>query len=159
MERTIAPVSLPGLVRFAAECNGKCGFLVCGDCMEGAGICDGDICAVDFTRSPRPGLDACLCYGRVPGESENHVMVKEYTGVWGGMQFVGTRYKQEPGRFRMNCGFEPEAILGVVYACYDSGGRCKWENDTGIYPTQLPTESTIKGDNIGDPLRVRTVEK
>ncbi len=48
----------------------------------------------------------------------------------------------------MNVGFTPEAILGVVYGCLDAEGRSKWENAPDMYPEQLHTESTIRGDNI-----------
>lgn len=141
----------------------EAGFTVSGDCLAGAGINDGDIAAVDFTRYPRPPrgkkYDYCLCYGRMPGMDEDIIMVKQYSGVMGGMQLVSTRYKQEPGHFRMNCGFEPKAILGVLYAVYDSEHKLKWETDPAIYPEELGKESTITVDNVGEPMKVRRSEK
>lgn len=137
----------------------QAGFRVSGDCLAGAGINGGDIAAVDFTRYPRPPrgkeYDYCLCYGRMPGMDEDIIMVKQYSGVMGGMQLVSTRYKQEPGHFRMNCGFEPKAILGVVYAVYDSEHKLKWETVPAIYPESLGTEPTISGEGIGDPKKIR----
>ena len=112
---------------------------------------------MDFSRRPRPPVkkdgtweyDYCLCYGTMPGASGGDtVMVKRYDGVFGWMQMVSTAYRQESGRFRMNVGFTPRAVLGVVYGCQDADGRSKWENAPDMYPEQLHTESTIWGESI-----------
>ena len=132
--------TLTYISHFIATSGGKGGFRVRGDCMEGAGICDGDIVAADFTRFPRP-QDTCVCYGRPPAGANGVVMVKRYDGVMFGRQMVSTQYRQEPGNFRMNRAFTPEAILGIVYAVYGSDGACKWESDPDTYPTTLPTAS------------------
>lgn len=158
------------------QCNrGKavCYTKVRGDCMEGfgreaglSGICDGDIVRVDFGKMPLPPrcekvdgyehADACLCYGSIhDGPAE--MMIKAYSGVWGWMQQVSTRYKQKPDTgYRMNYAFEPRAILGVVSACYDPDGALKWERDVSKYPEELGTENTMLGPA---PVRFKTMEK
>lgn len=150
------PLTLDEAVGMAAG-GMPCAIPVSGDCLEGAGIDNGDYVLVDFSRKPRPPIktngawehDFCLCYGTMPGSSGGDtVMVKRYDGVFGWMQTVSTAYRQEPGHFRMNVGFTPKAILGVVYGCLDGTGRRKWENAPGMYPEQLHTESTIRGGNI-----------
>lgn len=154
--------------------QGDCAVLpVTGDCMEGAGIPDGGYVAVCFTRFPRPPKykkkdgfdrsDACLCWLNYQGRS--FPGIKQYTGVWGTMQMVGTRYKHHEGQpFRINGGFFADRIFGVVFACWDSAGKQKWQHDLNDYPERLGTEPTIHGDNIGDPQPVtpemlRTLKK
>lgn len=81
--------------------------------------------------------------------------VKEYQGVWGPMQMVGTRYKfkyEEGKPFRMNWGTDAARIFGVVFACWNGAGRLKWQHDLNDYPEQLGTAPTIHGDNVGDPI-------
>jgi len=83
---------------------------------------------------------------------------EEYLGVWGTMQQVGTRYKFKPGEpARLNFSFEPLAILGTVFACYDSAGNLKWERDISGNPEELHTQNTFKleGGNVrGAPVKV-----
>ena len=150
------PLTLDEAVGMAAG-GAPCAIPVSGDCLEGAGIDNGDYILVDFGRRPRPPVkvngtwqhDFCLCYGTMPGSSSGDiVMVKRYDGVFGWMQTVSTAYRQEPGRFRMNVSFTPKAILGVVYGCLDGTGRNKWENSPDMYPEQLHAESIIRGGNI-----------
>ena len=141
---------------------------VVGDCMEGFGICDGDIVKVDFRHMPKPPKylkrdgeqysDACLCYGTMPGQKYPCVMVKQYCGVMGYMQLVGTRYKRSGENLRMDCAFEPLAILGVVCAVYDSESNLKWERDTSLHPEEIGTKSTIKGVGISDPIRINEIK-
>lgn len=138
---------------------------VVGDCMEAFGIDNGDHVAVCFTRFPRPPKykrkdgydrsDACLCWLNYQGRS--FAGVKEYKGVWGPMQMVGTRYKCEDGKpFRMNWGAFASRIFGVAFACWDSAGRLKWQHDLNEYPEKLGSKPTIHGDNICDPIPMPT---
>ena len=138
---------------------------VSGDCMEGADIHDGDIVELDLRHMPRPPVkgskaadrDVCVCYGVMPGTISPVVMCKSYVGKFGFMQLVGTQYANREGEpFRMNNGFEPLAIFGVVAACYDGGMNLRWRKDTSDHPESLPTESTITGDNIGAPIAIRS---
>lgn len=133
-----------------------------GDCMEGRDIMDGGQIAVDFTRRPRPGRrengkfipgDPCLCYASFPSSDPDSprnppvVMCKQYNGVWIG-HMVGTKYKQHPGEWRMDCGFPALAILGVVYASWDRDGKLLWKTDPDTYPTDLPDRCTFRSGNI-----------
>ena len=88
----------------AIMADGPCAILpVAGDCLEGVDVVDGGWVAVDFTRRPAPpryrskggdgSSDLCLCYATFPGAPGPMVMYKEYQGVWGPWQMVGTRYK------------------------------------------------------------------
>lgn len=140
---------------------------VVGDCMEGAGIPDGGFVAVSFRHFPRPPKykktsgfdrhDACLCWLTYRGRS--YAGIKEYDGVWGRVQMVGTRYKQYEDRgFRMNAGMFADRIFGVVFACWDPAGRPLWQRDLANYPRELGTTPTIHGDNIGDPQPVAAVK-
>lgn len=81
-------------------------------------------------------------------------MLKEYQGVWGPWQMVGTRYDLEKGKHRMNCGMEAKRIFGVVFASWDADGRLLWERSRDSFPEQLGTMPTIHGDNVGDPIPV-----
>ena len=96
---------------------GPCAILpVVGDCLEGVDVVGCGWVAVDFTRRPAPpryrskggdgSSDLCLCYATFPGAPGPMVMYKEYQGVWGPWQMVGTRYKSmwEGGKLRLNCG-------------------------------------------------------
>ena len=130
-------------------------FPVTGDCMEGAGIDKGDYIAVSFRHFPRPqsegAHDACLCWVK-GSEGRPFLGVKEYLGVWGKMQSVETRNKEDPEKpFRMDAGFIAERIFGVVYACYDSNHHLKWGKDLKQYPEHMGTSSTIFGTNCGCP--------
>lgn len=144
----------------------RCVFPVNGDCLAGAGIEHGDYVAVSFRRFPRPPkfkskhgidqIDSCLCYAKFPGEQRPAVMIKQYRGVWGSSQMVGTRYKQEEGKpYRMNAGFFTDLIFGVVFACWDHSGHLKWSHNLNEYPEALGQQSTIHGENCGDPQQVR----
>ena len=111
---------------------GPCAILpVAGDCLEGVDVVDGGWVAVDFTRRPAPpryrskggdgSSDLCLCYATFPGAPGPAVMYKEYQGVWGPWQMVGTRYKSmwEGDKLRLNCGMvakrmpDPESMAAV----------------------------------------------
>ena len=139
-------------------------FPVSGDCMEGLNIVDGGFVGVDFSHFPRPyrkedpQRDACLCYGTFPGQSKPSVMVKQYCGVWGPYQNVGTNYKHQEGKpFRFNCGFNVDAVFGVVFVSFDPDGKVLWSTDPDTYPKQLWTSPTIHGENISDPMEVQTL--
>ena len=120
---------------------------VSGDCLEGAGVSDGDIVIVDLTKMPlapkykkRDGYDyknICLCFASPDRDIKPVIMVKEYNGTFGPMQQVGTRYKQKSGNYRMNYQFEPLAILGVVYECYSKDRHLKWSCDISGHPDSL----------------------
>lgn len=68
------PLTLDEAVGMAAG-GMPCAIPVSGDCLEGAGIDNGDYVLVDFSRKPRPPIktnsawehDFCLCYGTMPG--------------------------------------------------------------------------------------------
>lgn len=134
---------------------------VVGDCLEAAGVEDGDFLGVDFHHFPAPprykskggdgSHDLCLCYAVWPGMKSPTVMFKAYDGVWGSWQMVGTRYKH-----RLNCGFEAKEILGVVFAAWDKDGVLKWERDPAEFPERLSNTPTIHRSNIGDPLPLKT---
>ena len=113
----------------AIMADGPCAILpVAGDCLEGVDVVDGGWVAVDFTRRPAPpryrskggdgSSDLCLCYATFPGAPGPMVMYKEYQGVWGPWQMVGTRYKSvwEGGKLRLNCGMVAKRIFGVIVA-------------------------------------------
>lgn len=132
-----------------------------GDCMEGAGIPDGGFVAVSFRNFPRPPRrgadghlhewDACLCWIKSHGPHP-FAGIKQYDGVWGRVQMVGTRYKQHKGQpFRMNWGTFADRIFGVVFACWDPAGRLLWQYDLADYPRDLNTAPTIKSGNVGAP--------
>lgn len=156
-------VTLQEVIQVAVR-DGKAVFPIIGDCMEGRDIMNGGWVAVDFTHYPRPGRkvdgkyisgDPCMCYASFPskGMEPEHppaIMCKEYDGVWLG-HMVGTRYRRTDGKIRMNCGFPAIAILGVIFASWSPDGELLWETDPDDYPTELPTEITIKGENI-EPL-------
>ena len=107
--------------------EGPCAILpVSGDCLEGADVVDGGWVLVDFTRFPAPprhkskggdgSSDLCLCYATFPGAPGPAVMYKEYCGVWGPWQMVGTRYKSmwKGNKPRLDCGMEAKRIFGVI---------------------------------------------
>lgn len=172
MEYTFTPVgtkskviTLQEVIQAAVKDGGAI-IPIVGDCMEGCNIMDGGWVAVDFTHYPRPGRtedgkyipgDPCMCYASFPGKAnEPHhppaVMCKQYDGVWIG-HMVGTQYANQwaGGKYRMNCGFPAIAILGVVFASWDPDGSLLWETDPETYPTELPSQVTVKGGNI-EPL-------
>lgn len=140
-----------------------------GDCLEAVQVVDGGWVAVDFTRFPAPprsknkggdgSTDVCMCYAVYPGRRVPAVMCKEYLGVWGPWQMVGTRYDLKKGKHRMDCGMEAKRIFGVVFASWDADGRLLWERARDSFPEQLGTMPTIHGDNIGDPLPLPEVKK
>lgn len=131
---------------------------VSGDCLEGVDVVDGGWVLVDFTRFPAPprhkskgdygSSDLCLCYATRPGTSGPAVMYKEYCGVWGPWQMVGTRYKSmwEGEKLRLNCGMEAKRIFGVIVASYDRDGSLLWQRCPEEFPEKLGTAPTIHGD-------------
>lgn len=141
---------------------------VSGDCLEGAQVMDGGWACIDFTRRPAPprykskdgdgGSDLCLCYATYPEQPGPAIMAKEYLGVWGPWQMVGTRYDLSKGTHRMNCCFMAEEILGVLIASWDPSGRLLWKRDPESFPEDLVTAPTIHGSNVGDPIPL-TVEQ
>lgn len=159
--RSEKPLTLARIREIAAQ-KDRAIFPVCGDCMEAAAVQDGGWVAVDFTRFPAPprhknrggdgSTDLCLCYATFPGTRTPAVMLKEYCGVWGPWQMVGTRYKLGEGsKHRMNCGMEAKEILGVIFASWAPDGTLLWERDPDTFPDKLGTAPTIHGDNISDP--------
>lgn len=131
------------------------GHRVVGNCMEGAGIYDGGVVVVDHEAFPRPprykskggdgSFDCCVCL--VDGQ----LMVKRYSGVWGGIQMVSTCYAiPKPGG--MDSGFFADCILGVVVASYDAGGREVWRRSSEEFAFELETQDTIRGVNVSAPV-------
>lgn len=51
----------------------------------------------------------------------------------------------------MNVGLFADRIFGVIFATWGRDGRLKWQLDTEDFPSDLPAESTIRGENVGDP--------
>jgi hypothetical protein len=161
IKRTHKILAAPTLAEVEAMAASDCGVMpVVGDCMEGAGIPDGGFVAVSFRHFPRPPRrgadghlhewDTCLCW--IKGENGPFAGIKEYAGVWGPMQMVSTRYKQQPGKpFRMNWMPPAERIFGVVFACWDPAGRLLWQHDLEDFPRELGTAPTIRGVNVGNP--------
>lgn len=114
---------------------GPCAILpVVGDCLEGVDVVGGGWVAVDFTRRPAPpryrskggdgSSDLCLCYATFPGAPGPMVMYKEYQGVWGPWQMVGTRYKSmwEGGKLRLNCGMVSKRTIPLSLRGHRSNG-------------------------------------
>jgi len=127
---------------------------VVGNCLEGMGIFDGDYLDTDISRFPLPrkgrkgkDSDVCLCYVKSGKGEELTLMAKVYIGVWGTMQLVGTAYTD-----RVNHAFSPVAIISTVRAVYAPDGTLRWEKDLSDYPRSLGTVSTIRGDNVSDPI-------
>ena len=125
---------------------------VAGDCMEAVGIEDGGWIAVDFTHMPREPKygdggyqDACLCL------ASSTVMAKAYTGKWGPIHTVATRYDG----FRMNVGLFAEKIYGVIFASWGHDGRLKWRKEPEDFPTELPSVASVQGINVGEPEIIR----
>ena len=131
---------------------------VSGDCLEAVDVVDGGWVAVDLTRRPAPprykskggdgSSDLCLCYATFPGAPGPMVMYKEYQGVWGPWQMVGTRYKSmwEGGKLRLNFGMVAKRIFGVIVVSYDRDGRLLWQRNPEEFPEELGTAPTIHGD-------------
>ena len=86
-------------------------------------------------------------------------MLKEYIGVWGPWQMVGTRYDLTKGKHPFNCGLEAKEIFGVVIASWDPSGRLLWKRDPESFPEELGTAPTIHGGNIGDPMPLKPTAK
>lgn len=119
-------------------------FPVSGDCLEGAGVNDGDILVVDLRKMPRQPLykdkhgvdrrDICLCMAG----KEPILMFKEYMGIFGGYPMVGTKYKD-----RLNHAFPTILIYGVVQECRTSDDKLKWTRDISDCPLDLDSRDTI----------------
>lgn len=139
---------------------------VCGDCMEAAGIVDGGLVLVDFSRRPAPprykgkggdgSFDVCLCYADKRSPDHSITMVKEYIGVWGPWLMVGTRFSQKKHPERMNYVHRARAILGVVIASFDQDEKLIWERNPASFPEKIDLAQTIHGDNIGPPRSLHT---
>lgn len=142
---------------------------VSGDCLEAVKVVNGGWVCVDFTRRPAPprykskgvdgSSDLCCCYAVYPGQKGPAIMLKEYIGVWGPWQMVGTRYDLKKGKHMMNCAFEAKEIFGVVIASWDNGGRLLWKRDPSSFPEELGIAPTIRGENIGDPIPFKVAER
>ena len=124
-------------------------FRVTGDCMEGAGIYDGDIIIVDLARRPRSG-DACICI--VHGKP----LLKRYVSTLGkGCYAVGTCYDfggkafqvLPDGSCRMNAGLIASEIGGVVLASFSLEGSPRWIKDYRSFPFELPPVRQSEGAN------------
>lgn len=163
MERKCDPLTLDSLIKAISKGTTQAIFPVTGDCLEAVGVEDNGWVAVDFTRFPAPpkhisrneerNSHLCLCLAAFPGYDTPAVMLKEYCGVWGPWQMVGTRYDISKGLHRMNCCFRAEHIFGVVFAAWGRDGALKWEIDPEECPVHLCADSTIHGVNISEPSR------
>ena len=157
MNRKTTPLTLADVEAMMAETD-RAIIPVQGDCLEGVSVMDGGWVAVDFTRRPAPPRfkarggdgtsDICLCYATFPGAPGPTVMLKEYQGVWGHLQLVGTRFKSmwEGDKLRLNCAMTAEHIFGVVTASWAPDGTLLWERDPETFPTELPAAPTIHGE-------------
>lgn len=92
-----------------------------GNCMEAAGINDGDCLEIDTNKAPQYG-DAVLVH------LDGKEAVKQYLGKLGNMHSVGTQYKEPLCGVQVGY-FVPE-ILGVVTACF----RKQWDIETRPRP-------------------------
>ena len=152
-------LSFESALETARETRGPAVSRVIGDCLAGAGVLSGDFVGIDFNRKPRPPLfkkkhgvdrvDICLCYALFPGTKAPTVLLKQYHGVWGSWQMVGTR----PAKGLGAC-FDAMEIYGVVFACWDSAGVLKWEQDISDCPVELSTIPTVGGGDVSDPLPI-----
>lgn len=126
---------------------------VFGNCLEEARVMDGGWVAIDFTRFPAPPRyrsrggngtsDLCAC-GFIPLDQRTPtVMLKEYQGVWGKWQMVGTRYDLSNGTHPYNSAWQATKIFGVIYASWDADGKLLWQRDPQSFPEQLGTTPTI----------------
>lgn len=136
-------------VRAHAKKNEIMHVKVVGDCMEGAGIEDGDILVVDLRKMPLKG-DAVSVYIR----SLNCVGVKEYFGAWGPFQWVSTccASVHHKDGLRLNQMAIADHIFGVAFACYSPDKKLKWKRDISDRPEELSMEQVITGGNIGEPV-------
>lgn len=137
---------------------------VSGNCLEAVRVMDGGWVCVDFTRRPAAprykskggdgSTDLCCCWAVFPEQHWPTVMLKEYEGVWGTWQMVGTCYDLSKGKHAMNCCMMAKEIFGVVIASWDPSGRLLWKRDPESFPEELGTTPTIHGENIGDPITI-----
>lgn len=138
-------------------------FPVVGHCMEGAGIEDGGKVVVDFKHFPRPerlksrggdgSYDCCLCQLKHVVGDEPEVVIKAYDGKWGAWYCLSTKYLPERNPYApMQQGLFAAKIYGVIIASYGKDGKLKWKRDPSTFPTELSQESTIHGENCGDPM-------
>lgn len=87
-------------------------------------------------------------------------MAKAYTGKWGPVHTVATMYDNAKGdNFRLNVGLFAEKIYGVIFASWGRDGLLKWQKDTEGFPAALPSASTIRGINVGEPEIIRADRK
>ena len=123
---------------------------VSGNCMEKAGIHNGDIVVVDTGRKPKPALcrskngvnryDICLC--RINGVE----MIKRYERKVQGVHTVSTLYKGVTMQRYFSVG--DEDILGVVTACFSPEGRLRWELDGKAEKSNRLSGVDSDGSNI-----------
>lgn len=126
---------------------------VSGDCLEGAGILDGDSVEVCLTRFPRPPKycrkdgcdlhDFCLCQRL---DKPGPLLVKQYDGVAFGQHHAGTRFAKRLGEMVVDVSF-PVKVLGVVFAVYDKEGRKKWRLPLESFPQEGAKGETVQFRN------------
>lgn len=139
---------------------------VFGDCLEGVRVMNGGWVAVDFTHFPAPpryrskggdgSSDLCACGVIPPDRRIPVVMLKEYLGVWGRWQMVGTRYDLSNGPHPYNVAWEAKKIFGVVFASWDADGYLLWKREPDSFPEELKTTPTIQVGNAGAPAPAET---
>lgn len=122
---------------------------VYGDCMERAGVYEGDIVLCDAGRRPKMQGDLVLFEkkGEVP-------CIKQYYGVYGCSQWVRTCY-ENPKRDRVIC-VEDEAFIGVVTAVLEPHGFVKQSFDVSDYPTELQRKRTLEREP-GNAVFIRAI--
>lgn len=126
---------------------------VSGNCLEGAGILDGDAVGVALDRFPKPpkfgpqGVereDFCLCRRL---DQPGPLLVKRYDGRAFGQPCVGTRYKSSGDRRRVDVSF-PVEVLGVVIALWDKSGTPVWHRPPESFPESPEPGGEIPFHNV-----------
>lgn len=126
---------------------------VSGNCLEGAGILDGDAVGVALDRFPKPpkfgpqGVereDFCLCRRL---DQPGPLLVKRYDERAFGQPCAGTRYKSSGDRRRVDVSF-PVEVLGVVIALWDKSGTPVWHRPPESFPESPEPGGEIPFHNV-----------
>ncbi len=111
-----------------------------GDCMEGAGIKDGDTVMFAEDRFPKNG-SVCVC--SCPYRHKGDPMIKEYDRQRApGVFYVRTHYKNTI----MQSGADCDKIYGVVIACLSPEGIVKWSRDINDFGREPDAVKPFEGD-------------
>ena len=137
---------------------------VSGNCLEGAGILEGDAVGVALDRFPKPpkfgpqGVereDFCLCRRL---DQPGPLLVKRYDGRAFGQPCAGTRYKSSGDRRRVDVSF-PVEVLGVVFSLWDERGALKWQQPPDTFPDRLDPGGEIPFWNVSPVKEPRLLEQ